>query len=192
MQIKLLSFTPLTRALTVLLLLTLTILYSSYQKDILFSYNDSADHLILKKLPSFNLETILDKKNISSLGSYDLDTNGLFVHLWATWCAPCEAELPFLIKFASKFENEGIKFLLVAVNDDPLKVKKFFKKIKNLPSNMIVALDKENKSMDLLGTIKVPETYLFNRQKKHIKKFVGPQNWEQYETGQIIRSYLTL
>ena len=50
--------------------------------------------------------------------------------------------------------------------------------------NVTFAIDKENRVMDLLGTLKVPETFLFNSAGKHINKFIGPQDWmaESYVT----------
>jgi hypothetical protein len=53
-----------------------------------------------------------------------------------------------------------------------------------LPKNVTVVMDNENKVMDLFGTLKVPETFLFDATGKHINKFIGPQEWgqESYQT----------
>ncbi len=178
--------TPSTRILSVAILLMLTLLYSNYQREILFKYNDSGDYLILKYLPKLELATVYDNKMITTQEIYTPTTRGLFVHLWATWCAPCEAELPHFVKFARSEQNNDIKFLLIAVNDDLKKVKKFLKTIPNMPSNIILTMDEKGISQNMMGTVKVPETYLFNRQGKHIKKFVGPQNWELVEIQSFV------
>ena len=63
------------------------------------------------------------------------------VHFWATWCAPCEAELPEFIDLAKKFEK--ITFFLIAVNDEEKKIHKFFKRFGELPPNVRLAHDEE-------------------------------------------------
>ncbi|MDP1827810.1 MAG: TlpA disulfide reductase family protein [Archangium sp.] len=40
----------------------------------------------------------------------------VLVDFWATWCPPCRAELPWLVKLAKKYEAQGV--WLVAVNQD--------------------------------------------------------------------------
>lgn len=157
--------------------------YALYEKNKYYNAEGSASHeFALKKLPEFNSLVVATGETISS---YDhlKGANGLFVHIWGTWCAPCEKEMPDFLKYAQSVEARGVKFLLVAVNDEEMKIKKFMARF-TLPKNVLVVLDKENKVMDLFGTLKVPETFLFDSNGKHINKFVGPQEWtaESYRT----------
>lgn len=187
---KVITLTSTTRILSVAILLMLTLLYSNYQKNILLKYNNAGDYLILKELPKLDLVTVYDNKLLTTHEIYTPDTKGVFVHLWATWCAPCEAELPYFIKFANSNQNKDIKFLLIAVNDNLKKVKKFLKTIPHMSENIILVMDDKGISQNQMGTVKVPETYLFNKQGKHIKKFVGPQNWELDEIQNYVNTIL--
>lgn len=45
------------------------------------------------------------------------DGRPLFLNMWASWCPPCKAEMPD-INSASQ-SHEDVKFVGVAVNDDP-------------------------------------------------------------------------
>jgi thiol-disulfide isomerase/thioredoxin len=49
------------------------------------------------------------------------------VNLWATWCAPCRAEMPALLRVARAHRDDGVRLMLVSVDfDDQLgPVKKF-------------------------------------------------------------------
>lgn len=164
--------------------LLLTFLYSKYERKKYYgAETDQAADLVLKTLPDFNVIDVKSQVNIASK-DFLKGSNGGFVHIWGTWCAPCETEMPEFLSYASKLEARGLKFLLVAVNDEEPKIKKYLTRFPNIPSNVTFAIDKENKVMDLLGTLKVPETFLFNPEGKHINKFIGPQNWmaESYET----------
>lgn len=167
----------------ILLVLLLTFLYAQYEKKkYYFSNSHIQSELFLKKLPDFNSLEIPSNRIVNSY-EFLKESSGLFIHIWGTWCAPCEKEMPEFIKYAQSVEGRGIHFVLVAVNDDVIKVKKFMARYA-LPKNIKLVLDNENKVMDLFGTLKVPETFLFNATGKHVNKFIGPQEWgeESYQT----------
>lgn len=157
--------------------LALTYLYAQYEKRKYYSSNTTENELVLKTLPDFTSTEVSTGNKINSY-EYLKGSKGLFVHIWGTWCAPCEKEMPEFLKYADSLNDKGVKFLLVAVNDEDIKIKKFMARFV-LPSNVIVVRDTENKIMDLFGTLKVPESFLFNGTGKHVNKFVGPQEWLQ-------------
>lgn len=41
--------------------------------------------------------------------------------MWATWCGPCQKELPFLKKLAEKYEGRNITFLGLSIDADKAK-----------------------------------------------------------------------
>src|SRR3569623_617759 len=41
------------------------------------------------------------------------------VNFWATWCHPCQKEIPDLSKLYEKFKDQGVVMLGVLTNDDP-------------------------------------------------------------------------
>jgi thiol-disulfide isomerase/thioredoxin len=103
------------------------------------------------------------------------------VHFWGTWCAPCEAELPELLRLINRFERQpNVKFLLVATNDEVVAIKKHLKTLK-LPEMGSVhwLIDNKNVHRDAFGTTRVPETYVFSSDKTTLRKFVGPQEWNK-------------
>ena len=56
------------------------------------------------------------------------------------------------------------------------KIKKWVKKY-GLLSNTVVLLDNDGQSYEKLGSLKVPETFVFNKNSLFVKKFIGPQDW---------------
>ncbi len=171
------------RIAVVLVLVGLTIFYSVYQSQSLESklVSDSAQSPILKILPSTQFTSL--KNEVFSLEKFyqDEKVELLFVHFWGTWCGPCEAELPELLHFIKTFENRpGIKFLLVAVNDEARLVEK---KMRALPvprmSNLYWLLDNTNAHRDAFGTTRVPESFVFSSNKTTLRKFQGPQDWNK-------------
>ena len=135
---------------------------------------------MLAKLPTAEFETL-------DGAPYNLDDlfineriELLVVHYWGTWCGPCEAELPELLSFINRFEGApGVKFLLVAVNDDLIKIKKHLKTLTMPKASLIWLLDNKNIHRDTFGTTRVPETYVFSSDKVTLRKYVGPQEWNK-------------
>ncbi|CAA9196954.1 TlpA family protein disulfide reductase [Flavobacterium collinsii] len=57
----------------------------------------------------------------------DLKGKYVYIDLWATWCAPCRAEIPFLQKIEEKYHGKNIEFVSVSIDKakDNEKWKKF-------------------------------------------------------------------
>jgi len=186
----------LNRLIVIFVLIALTGVYAIYKRDSLESQlvSDTKSETVLAKLPAGTFST-LDNKPYSL---DDLFQNNppqlLVVHFWGTWCAPCEAELPALLAFIKRFEGQpGVKFILVAVNDEIVKVKKHLVKmgVPESPS-MVWILDNTNIHRNSYGTTRVPETYVFSSDKTTIRKFIGPQKWENPEFNQQFDEFLQI
>lgn len=46
----------------------------------------------------------------------DLKGSYVYIDIWATWCAPCKAEIPFLKKIEKKYHGKNIKFVSISVD----------------------------------------------------------------------------
>lgn len=171
------------KLLLIFSVLLMTYLYAQYERKKYYSYGEnSPSELVLKQLPNFNSIEVSTNNPINSI-EFLKGSNGVFVHIWGTWCAPCEKEMPEFLKYAQSVQDKKVNFLLIAVNDEKMKIKKFMSRF-DIPKNVIIVIDSENKAMDLFGTLKVPESFLFDSSGKHIAKLIGPQEWgqESYKT----------
>ncbi|HYO56903.1 TlpA family protein disulfide reductase [Archangium sp.] len=74
--------------------------------------------------PSIPMETYDGKK----MSLADLRGKVVMLDFWATWCAPCQAEMPSLVKLAKEFEGKGLVFVAASrdeMPDAPLFVEEF-------------------------------------------------------------------
>lgn len=53
--------------------------------------------------------------NLVSLN--DLKGKYIYVDVWATWCGPCRAEIPFLKKLEEKFHEKNIYFVSISLDE---------------------------------------------------------------------------
>jgi len=42
----------------------------------------------------------------------------VFVNMWATWCAPCVAEFPDMVKLYRKYHDQGLEVIAVSFDDE--------------------------------------------------------------------------
>lgn len=55
----------------------------------------------------------------------DYEGKVVFVNFWATWCPPCVAEMPDIHDLYEEINSEDIEFVLISLDDDFQKAKKF-------------------------------------------------------------------
>jgi cytochrome c biogenesis protein CcmG/thiol:disulfide interchange protein DsbE len=66
-----------------------------------------------KPAPAFTLEDLSGKK--VSLADYH--GKAVMLNFWATWCGPCEDEIPWLVEFPQKYAGQGFEILGISSDD---------------------------------------------------------------------------
>ena len=133
-----------------------------------------------KPIPDF---TVADA-NGGEVSLPSLAGKPLLVNLWATWCAPCIAELPTLDKIASS-EGERLKVITVAEdNAPPEKIVEFLKErgVSALPA----LIDPESDLSFHYATGTLPTTVLYDAQGKEVWRYVGESDWVSEESKKLI------
>jgi peroxiredoxin len=100
------------------------------------------------------------------------------LNFWATWCAPCVEEIPSLVAMSQKLKPKGITVLGVSVDADGDAYHRF---LKDHGVSFLTVRDADQKSNDLYGTFKFPETYIIDRNGVVRRKFIGAVDWNSAE-----------
>jgi thiol-disulfide isomerase/thioredoxin len=66
-----------------------------------------------KPAPAFALEDLTGKK--VTLDSYK--GKAVLVNFWATWCAPCKIETPWIVELRSQYAAQGFEVLGISADD---------------------------------------------------------------------------
>jgi thiol-disulfide isomerase/thioredoxin len=104
----------------------------------------------------------------------------VLVNFWATWCAPCRTEIPWLIEFHQKYGPKGLVILGVAMDDEGAKVVRPWIQSQHFDMNghseamNYQVLVGNSKIADKFGGILgMPTSMLYSRDGKRIKTIVG-------------------
>lgn len=136
---------------------------------------------------SFNLTTT-NEKNISFKSTdngLDFDEfkgkKAVLIDVFATWCPPCIEEIPVLKEIKEKYKDN---FEIVSILFEQDKTKEeILKFIAKHGINYPITMGEENfRLAKELGDVKkVPEMFLFSKDGKFVKKFVGKTSKEEIE-----------
>ena len=125
-----------------------------------------------KNIPIFKAKEFNSDSYINSDKIFEENTFYI-VNIWASWCVPCRVEHPLLIQLS---KNQSIKLIGLNYRDNFNNAKKFIDDFGNPYSRILI--DKDGTLGVEFGVYGVPETFLIDRKKFIIKKFIGPINQE--------------
>jgi cytochrome c biogenesis protein CcmG, thiol:disulfide interchange protein DsbE len=120
----------------------------------------------------------------------------VLLNIWATWCAPCRAEMPSMEKLYKKLPGTDFRIAAVSVDgdafhpegsQDPSGIMAF---TRNLGLTFDILHDPSGeirKAYDIFG---VPESYVIDRDGVIVKRVIGAANWEDPVNELLIRRLL--
>ncbi len=127
--------------------------------------------------PTFTLNN-LDGKPVALS---DYHGKAVLINLWATWCPPCQQEMPTIESFYQQYQDRG--FVVLGVNvtaqDYPTQVAPFVQKY-NL--SFPILLDEDNKVASLYSLQKMPTSFFVGRDGVIKDVVIGPLSDAQLRT----------
>jgi cytochrome c biogenesis protein CcmG/thiol:disulfide interchange protein DsbE len=133
-----------------------------------------------KNIPIFEAKDFNSSAYLNSEKIFEEDTFYI-VNIWASWCVPCRTEHPLLMELS---KNQSVKLIGLNYRDNSNNAKKFINEFGNPYSQIIV--DNEGTLSVEFGAYGVPETFIIDKNKKIIRKFIGPINKEIVEEIKLI------
>ena len=102
----------------------------------------------------------------------------VLVDFWATWCKPCRAEMPELVKLDQKLRARGFELVTISA-DEPEQESAMAKVLKdnNVPGTTYLKKpvddDKFINSIDPEWGGALPAMFLYDRTGKKVRSFIG-------------------
>ena len=151
--------------IVLLFIFVLLVFYNSLNRET----NYSTDYLVGNKLTNINLKSFDDNKIYTS---EEFQKNRYtLINFWASWCAPCRVEHPYLMQLS---KEKNLEILGVNFKDKKINASKFLNELGN--PYYYLAKDTIGKQSVNFGIYGIPESILINNETIVLKKFVGPLN----------------
>jgi thiol-disulfide isomerase/thioredoxin len=119
----------------------------------------------------------------------------VLVNFWATWCEPCQIEIPWLIEMQQKYGAKGFTILGVDVDDEGKGVVAHFVEKERFdvngqkqPFNYPILLGNDAVADKFGGLLGYPTSFLISKDGKQIKKIQGLISYD--EITKLIESQL--
>ena len=130
-------------------------------------------------LPDFQLKDPGGKElNLASLKG-----KPVLINLWATWCAPCVAELPQLDAIAAS--HPGLKVLTVNQDATKLEAVAPFLKAHGV-TRLEPWLNPDNSLTFQFGAETLPATVLYDADGREVWRTVGGRDWASADTAALL------
>ncbi|SNR39063.1 TlpA family protein disulfide reductase [Paracoccus sediminis] len=113
----------------------------------------------------------------------------VLLNFWATWCAPCRKEMPYLDALQAEMGGEDFEVVAVATGrNTPEKIDKFYEEtgLKNLP----VLLDPRQQLARAMGVVGLPVTVLIDRDGNEVARLLGEADWSSEPAKAVIRQMM--
>ncbi len=100
----------------------------------------------------------------------------VLLNIWATWCGPCEVEMPSMERLHRQLGPEGLRVVAVSVDETgPEHVSKW---VREHGLTFEVLQDRSRRIEWQFQTTGVPETIVIDRDGNIIERQIGPALWD--------------
>jgi peroxiredoxin len=111
----------------------------------------------------------------------------VLVNFWATWCKPCEDEMPAMGRLYDALKNQGFDLLAVSVDEGTEEVRQFQDRLE-LPFPLL--LDPDQAVAERYQTYRFPESFLVDREGVIVERYIGPKDWDSPAYLERVRALL--
>jgi cytochrome c biogenesis protein CcmG/thiol:disulfide interchange protein DsbE len=102
----------------------------------------------------------------------------ILLDFWATWCVPCQTEVPRFVAFQNEYGKQGFQVIGISMDDTPVPVRKFYAKYK---MNYPVAMGTTKVAEAYGGVLGLPLTFLISKDGRIVKLYDASADFAQME-----------
>jgi thiol-disulfide isomerase/thioredoxin len=110
----------------------------------------------------------------------------VLVNLWATWCGPCVAEMPSLVKLQERIGRRDFVVLALSSDRGGARVVQPFVEEHRLQA-LAVYLDPKGTATRKLGAKGLPTSILIDRQGRELGRILGAAEWDSSEAVALVK-----
>ena len=102
----------------------------------------------------------------------------VLVDFWATWCKPCRAEMPAIVKLSTRLQSKGLQVITVSA-DDPEKESDAAAFLAQNGSHAPAYIRRANDDDKFINSVDpkwsgaLPAMFLYDRNGRKVQSFIG-------------------
>jgi len=121
-------------------------------------------------------------------GLADHRGEGVLLNIWATWCLPCEQEMPSMERLFQELGPSGLRVVAVSVDVGDAAAVRQWAADRGL--SFAIWHDPSGRVERLYQTTGVPESFVIDRHGVIVKKIIGATEWDHPAQQTLIRRLL--
>lgn len=146
---------------------------------------DLAPVSVGSRAPAFRAVSLASGDTVS-LSQFDGEV--VLLNIWATWCLPCEQEMPSIQRLHDELTREGLQVVAVSTDaGDPDGVRRW---LADRKLTFGVLQDRTHNIERIYQTTGVPESFVIDRHGVIVKKVIGALEWDQPAPKALFRRLL--
>lgn len=112
----------------------------------------------------------------------------VLIDFWASWCAPCREELPYIKELYSKYKNQGFEIISIAKDDKTNLWKKAIEKEKIESWKHVFIEENQKKIVNDYFVNGIPHKVLIDKNGIIIGKWKGSGENNKYDLQKLLKS----
>lgn len=138
-------------------------------------------------MPSSDVAFVSEDGSDMTLADYQ--GKHVVLNFWATWCAPCRAEMPHLAELQDAFQGDTFEVVTIATGRNPKPaMKAFFDEID--VDNLPLHTDARSNLARSMGVLGLPVTVILDPEGNEIARLQGDADWNSDSAKAIIAALI--
>jgi thiol-disulfide isomerase/thioredoxin len=102
----------------------------------------------------------------------------VLLDFWASWCTPCQAEIPQFVEWQKKYGDQGFQAIGISMDDNEKAARKFVNRLK---PNYPIAMGNAKLGESYGGVLGLPANFVIGRNGQIVARHVGVTDLKSLE-----------